>query len=57
MDYVDWAKLPGADNLRVKDGFNMFAGYITVNEIHGRNIFYWFMESQDTPDDDPVVRD
>lgn len=54
-DQVDWSSLPGAEKLEVKDGFKMFSGYINVDADSGRNIFYWFMEAQDKPEDAPVV--
>jgi len=43
--------LPGAPNVT----FNMFSGYIVVNVSHGRNLFYWFVESQNNPATDPLV--
>lgn len=52
---MDWNALPGAASLRVNGAFNMFAGYITVDEDHGRRNFYWFMEAQENPEDAPVV--
>ena len=36
-------------------GFKQFSGYLTVNPDSGRNLFYWYVESQDNPDKDPVV--
>ncbi|CAM9473164.1 unnamed protein product [Ectocarpus sp. 13 AM-2016] len=54
-DKVDWSTLPGAENLEVKDGFNMFSGYINVDAENGRNIFYWFMEAQENEEDAPVI--
>ncbi|CAM9255739.1 unnamed protein product [Pylaiella littoralis] len=54
-DSVDWSTLPGAENLAVKDGFNMFSGYINVDEMNGRNVFYWFMEAQENAEDAPVI--
>lgn len=54
-DQVDWSTLPGADGLAVKDAFNMFAGYVTVDEENGRRIFYWFMEAQENAQEAPVV--
>lgn len=35
--------------------FNQYSGYITVDEAAGRNLFYWFVESQGSPADDPLV--
>ncbi|KAL9190978.1 hypothetical protein ACHAXT_000684 [Thalassiosira profunda] len=49
-DKVD--SLPG---LHMDLDFNMFAGYLTVSERNGRNIFYWYVESQNDPSTDPVV--
>lgn len=34
---------------------NMYAGYINVNISHGRNLFYWLVEAQDSPDTAPLV--
>jgi carboxypeptidase C (cathepsin A) len=44
--------LPG---LRYDLGFKQFSGYLTVDEDHGRHLFYWYVESQGDPDEDPVV--
>lgn len=44
--------LPGLD---YDPGFQQFSGYLTVDEDHGRNIFYWYVESQGNPSEDPVV--
>jgi carboxypeptidase C (cathepsin A) len=35
--------------------FNQYAGYVNVNSTNGRNLFYWFVESQNDPKNDPVV--
>jgi lipid-A-disaccharide synthase-like uncharacterized protein len=44
--------LPGySDNIP----FNQYAGYLLANETNGRFLFYWFMESQNSPSTDPVV--
>eukprot|EP00824_Muranothrix_gubernata_P000747 TRINITY_DN1087_c0_g1_i1.p1 TRINITY_DN1087_c0_g1~~TRINITY_DN1087_c0_g1_i1.p1 ORF type:complete len:331 (+),score=42.87 TRINITY_DN1087_c0_g1_i1:100-993(+) len=43
--------LPGAPEVP----FNQYAGYITVNETHGRRLFYWFVESARNPKEDPVL--
>ncbi|KAM0910931.1 hypothetical protein ACQ4PT_013809 [Festuca glaucescens] len=32
-----------------------YAGYVTVDEQHGRNLFYYLVESQGDPSKDPVV--
>ena len=44
--------LPGLD---YDPGFNQFSGYLTVSKENGRHIFYWFVESQNDPKNDPVV--
>lgn len=44
--------LPGLDG---DPGFNMFSGYLEVSKENGRNIFYWYVESQADPSSDPVV--
>ena len=34
----------------------MFSGYINVNASHGRNLFYWLVESASAdPEGDPLV--
>jgi len=43
--------LPGAPAIN----FKQYAGYINVNNHTGRNLFYWFTESQNKPESDPVV--
>jgi len=35
--------------------FASHSGYINVNESANANLFYWFFESQSSPQDDPVV--
>ncbi|KAK3244422.1 hypothetical protein CYMTET_45960 [Cymbomonas tetramitiformis] len=35
--------------------FKQFSGYLEVNKDHGKNIFYWFVESQNDPVNDPVL--
>jgi serine carboxypeptidase-like clade II len=34
-------RLPGQPPV----GFAQYAGYVTVNETHGRALFYWFLEA------------
>eukprot|EP01090_Pellita_catalonica_P021974 TRINITY_DN8373_c0_g2_i1.p1 TRINITY_DN8373_c0_g2~~TRINITY_DN8373_c0_g2_i1.p1 ORF type:complete len:478 (-),score=46.60 TRINITY_DN8373_c0_g2_i1:69-1502(-) len=46
------SSLPG---LAFPPPFKQYAGYKTVDEEHGRALFYWFAESQSTPEFDPVV--
>eukprot|EP01120_Amphizonella_sp_Union-15-10_P000177 TRINITY_DN10214_c0_g1_i1.p1 TRINITY_DN10214_c0_g1~~TRINITY_DN10214_c0_g1_i1.p1 ORF type:complete len:464 (-),score=75.41 TRINITY_DN10214_c0_g1_i1:73-1464(-) len=44
--------LPGLpENLN----FDQYSGYITVDEVAGRALFYWFVESQSSPATDPLV--
>jgi len=50
---VDQIKsLPG---LNSPINFKQYAGYINVNNVTERNLFYWFVESQNSPANDPVV--
>lgn len=44
--------LPGLD---YDPGFDQYSGYLTVDEKHQRNLFYWYVESQNDPATDPVV--
>eukprot|EP01006_Ploeotia_vitrea_P027775 TRINITY_DN60541_c0_g2_i1.p1 TRINITY_DN60541_c0_g2~~TRINITY_DN60541_c0_g2_i1.p1 ORF type:complete len:502 (+),score=22.48 TRINITY_DN60541_c0_g2_i1:25-1506(+) len=35
--------------------FAMYTGYVDVQPSHGRNLFYWFVESQRNPSTDPLI--
>ncbi|KAL8241981.1 hypothetical protein R6Q59_012283 [Mikania micrantha] len=35
--------------------FKQYAGYVTVNESHGRALFYWFFEAVERPDKKPLL--
>ncbi|KAK7304823.1 hypothetical protein VNO77_42712 [Canavalia gladiata] len=35
--------------------FSQFSGYVTVNEQHGRALFYWFTEATTSPQNKPLV--
>ncbi|POO03566.1 Serine carboxypeptidase-like [Trema orientale] len=35
--------------------FKHYAGYVTVNQTHGRALFYWFFEAINKPQDKPLV--
>ncbi|KAG8651896.1 hypothetical protein MANES_06G035575v8 [Manihot esculenta] len=35
--------------------FSQFSGYVTVNEKHGRALFYWFTEATSLPHEKPLV--
>ncbi|KAI3516898.1 hypothetical protein L1887_16036 [Cichorium endivia] len=35
--------------------FKQYAGYVTVNESHGRALFYWFFEAEETPHEKPLL--
>ncbi|XP_047307869.1 serine carboxypeptidase-like 34 [Impatiens glandulifera] len=36
-------------------GFKQYAGYVTVNETHGRALFYWFFEATSEPQNKPLL--
>ena len=44
--------LPGLSEI---PNFSQYAGYITVNETLGKNYYYWFVESQNDPANDPIL--
>ncbi|KAM5548223.1 serine carboxypeptidase 24 [Rosa sericea] len=35
--------------------FSQYSGYVTVNENHGRALFYWFTEATASPQNKPLV--
>ncbi|KAL9229935.1 hypothetical protein vseg_005347 [Gypsophila vaccaria] len=43
--------LPGQPQVN----FKHYAGYVTVNESHGRALFYWFFEADHSPQNKPLV--
>ncbi|KAK9691418.1 hypothetical protein RND81_09G195500 [Saponaria officinalis] len=43
--------LPGQPEVK----FKHYAGYVNVNESHGRALFYWFFEAQHMPLNKPLV--
>ncbi|KAD4982376.1 hypothetical protein E3N88_19047 [Mikania micrantha] len=45
------SNLPGQPNV----DFHHYAGYVTVNEVSGRALFYWFYEAWTLPDEKPLV--
>eukprot|EP00238_Polyblepharides_amylifera_P001590 CAMPEP_0196571802 /NCGR_PEP_ID=MMETSP1081-20130531/1939_1 /TAXON_ID=36882 /ORGANISM="Pyramimonas amylifera, Strain CCMP720" /LENGTH=553 /DNA_ID=CAMNT_0041888893 /DNA_START=167 /DNA_END=1828 /DNA_ORIENTATION=+ len=44
--------LPGLD---ADISFNMFSGYLEVDAVAGRNLFYWFVEAEKNPSSAPVM--
>ncbi|KAI6669445.1 hypothetical protein NL676_004330 [Syzygium grande] len=44
-------RLPGQPEVK----FRQYAGYVTVNETHGRALFYWFFEATEKPQDKPLL--
>nr|CAD1829725.1 unnamed protein product [Ananas comosus var. bracteatus] len=44
--------LPGQPN---SPPISHYSGYITVNEVHGRALFYWFFEAQTLPHERPLL--
>jgi len=43
--------LPGQPRV----AFSQFSGYVSVNEQHGRALFYWLTESPSSPQNKPLV--
>ncbi|KAK2646801.1 hypothetical protein Ddye_021996 [Dipteronia dyeriana] len=35
--------------------FSQFSGYVTVNQNHGRALFYWFTQASTTPPNKPLL--
>jgi hypothetical protein len=46
------ARLPGQP---ASPELSQFSGYVTVDERHGRALFYWFFEAQTTPEHKPLL--
>lgn len=44
-------RLPG----QPLENFKQYAGYVTVNETHGKALFYWFFEATEKPEGKPVL--
>lgn len=44
-------RLPGQPPVN----FRQYAGYITVNESHGRALFYWFFEATHKVEEKPLL--
>ncbi|XP_076917951.1 serine carboxypeptidase-like 34 [Bidens hawaiensis] len=44
-------RLPGQPYV----SFKQYAGYVTVNETHGRALFYWFFEAEESPEKKPLL--
>ena len=44
--------LPG---LNASLSFKQYSGYMPINDGHGTEIFFWFVESQTAPSTDPVT--
>ncbi|KAL1807539.1 hypothetical protein ACET3Z_024529 [Daucus carota] len=44
-------RLPGQPEV----SFKQYSGYVTVNESHGRALFYWFFEATEAPEKKPLL--
>ncbi len=49
LDHV--VELPGQPAV----SFRQYSGYVTVNQSHGRALFYWFFEATENPESKPVL--
>lgn len=47
-------ELPGLQNASGV-AFRQYAGYVTIDAAHNKQLFYWFVESQRRPAEDPLV--
>lgn len=47
--------LPGQPNLNQGQIFNQYAGYVTVDPIAGRTLFYYFVESPQNSSTKPLM--
>ncbi|XP_068645712.1 serine carboxypeptidase-like 34 [Aristolochia californica] len=45
------ARIPGQPPVK----FRQYAGYVTVNEAHGKALFYWFFEATQKPHEKPLL--
>ncbi|KAK6913650.1 Peptidase S10, serine carboxypeptidase [Dillenia turbinata] len=52
QDSVRVKNLPGQPS---NPPISQFSGYITVNQDHGRALFYWFFEAQSQPSKKPLL--
>ncbi|KAM0939184.1 putative carboxypeptidase D [Dioscorea sansibarensis] len=43
--------LPGVPNVN----FAHYSGYVTVNKVSGRSLFFWFFEAADKPEEKPLL--
>ncbi|KAK7256196.1 hypothetical protein RIF29_29634 [Crotalaria pallida] len=61
LSFVLIQSAPESALIKQVPGFNgkipskHYAGYVTVDESHGRNLYYYFVESEGTPSKDPMV--
>jgi len=46
-------KITGLPGMPSEENFNMFSGYVMLSDTKG--LFYWFIESENDPANDPVV--
>lgn len=59
--FTAWGLGPETDEIKSLPGapsslpFKQYSGYAEVNSTNGRNLFYWFVESQSSPSQDPLV--
>ncbi|XP_058076011.1 serine carboxypeptidase-like 34 [Magnolia sinica] len=44
-------RLPGQPPVK----FQQYAGYVTIDEAHGKALFYWFFEAMNQPQSKPVL--
>lgn len=56
-----WAEQQEADRVERLPGqpwevdLKQYAGYVTVNQSHGRALFYWFFHAMEDPSQKPIL--
>ncbi|KAE8734234.1 Serine carboxypeptidase-like 33 [Hibiscus syriacus] len=55
LQYKESDRVIGLPNQPKSPSISQFSGYVTVNQEHGRALFYWFFEAQSEPSQKPLL--